>query len=140
MYCQTSTVASRQKKARAVGDRGSISNESIAVTGLGVGGKPTQPRFHLTENFEDCRCLTYDSSRITTDGDLFATTNDKKNNNSPFAQALYYFDIEELEIWGVGGTEWIEYALKEQEVARKLHIQQYQTIDKKMMWNHSHSK
>ena len=45
-----------------------------------------------------------------------------------------------MEIWGVGGKDWIQHALKEQELTRKQHIQQYQTIDKKMVWNHYQSQ
>mmetsp|Transcript_22372 Transcript_22372/g.48663 ORF Transcript_22372/g.48663 Transcript_22372/m.48663 type:complete len:96 (+) Transcript_22372:149-436(+) len=63
-------------------------------------------------------------------------TNTNTNTNpNPFAQALYYFDVDEIEVWGVGGKEWIEQALKERESARKQHIQRYQTINKQMMWN-----
>ena len=135
MYCNPSTMSKRQNATNR-------NNKNLPVNGIGVGGKPTQPRFHLTETFEDCRCLTYDSSHTTTNGDLFANregdddeeTNTNTNPN-PFAQALYYFDVDEIEVWGVGGKEWIEQALKERESSRKQHIQRYQTIDKQMMWD-----
>ena len=124
--------------------------QTVAVTGLGVGGRPTQPRFHLTESFEDCSCLTYDSSRVTRDGDLFSCF-DNDDTESPanttgsathpneghaFAKALYCFDVTELEAWGVGGIDWIDHALKERERARKQHVLRYQKVDKQMMWDH----
>mmetsp|Transcript_31096 Transcript_31096/g.73295 ORF Transcript_31096/g.73295 Transcript_31096/m.73295 type:complete len:536 (-) Transcript_31096:475-2082(-) len=121
MYCHPSTMPKRQN------------GKSFAVNGIGVGGRPTQPRFHLTETFEDCRCLTYDSSRTTKNGDLFA--GEDGDTSHPFAQALYYFDVDEIEVWGVGGKEWIEHALNERENTRKQHIKQYQTVNKQMMWD-----
>ena len=144
MYCQPS--------ANSDGKRG----KTAAVTGLGVGGRPTQPRFHLTNTFEDCSCLTYDSGRATRDGDLFACFDHKKNeekseqqqeqeqqhNNAAsrdeghsFAKALYYFDVTEIEAWGIGGNSWIDHALKERENARDQHVLRYQKINKQMMWD-----
>lgn len=132
MYCRPSKMSKGQGANEST-------NKSFAVNGIGVGGRPTQPRFHLTESFEDCRCLTYDSSRVTRDGDLFDFGNrseDRENGAThPFAQALYYFDVEDIEVWGVGGSEWIEHALKERDGARKERIQRFQTVDKQMMWD-----
>ena len=139
MYCQPSS-----KKDGTTGIA-----KTIAVTGLGVGGRPTQPRFHLTESFEDCSCLTYDSSRVTRDGDLFSCFDDDESESSAnttgstksseeghaFAKTLYSFDVTELEAWGIGGTDWIEHALQERERARKQHILRYQKVDKQMMWD-----
>ncbi len=133
MYCQPSS----QKD----GTTGMA--KTFAVTGLGVGGRPTQPRFHLTESFEDCSCLTYDSSRVTRDGDLFSYfDHDETESNAThsddghaFAKALHCFDVTELEAWGVGGTDWIDHALKERERARKQHVLRYQKVDKQMMWD-----
>ena len=123
-----------------------------AVVGLGVGGRPTQPRFHLTETLEDCSCLTYDSGRTTRDGDLFACFDDNNNDDNrnsgtgkttnrcrpdeghPFAQTLYRFDATELEVWGIGGTDWIDHALQERERTRQQHILRFQKVDKRMMW------
>jgi hypothetical protein len=135
MYCQPS--------ANSDGKRG----KTAAVAGLGVGGRPTQPRFHLTETFEDCSCLTYDSGRATRDGDLFACFESKENEESEqhgsasrdeghsFAKALYCFDVTELEAWGTGGKIWIDHALKERENARDQHVLRYQKINKQMMWD-----
>mmetsp|Transcript_17867 Transcript_17867/g.41204 ORF Transcript_17867/g.41204 Transcript_17867/m.41204 type:complete len:592 (+) Transcript_17867:364-2139(+) len=139
-------------------------NQSRAVVGLGVGGRPTQPRFHLTETLEDCTCLTYDSGRATRDGDLFSCFDDDDGNENGdrvstatsnarvesaktagtrcrvdeghlFARALYCFDVTELEVWGIGGTDWIDHALQERERARKQHISRFQKVDKQMMWD-----
>eukprot|EP00531_Pseudo-nitzschia_arenysensis_P006988 CAMPEP_0116125666 /NCGR_PEP_ID=MMETSP0329-20121206/5930_1 /TAXON_ID=697910 /ORGANISM="Pseudo-nitzschia arenysensis, Strain B593" /LENGTH=468 /DNA_ID=CAMNT_0003619717 /DNA_START=179 /DNA_END=1582 /DNA_ORIENTATION=+ len=99
MYCKPSSKNS--------GDDGTM-RKTLAVTGLGVGGRPTQPRFHLTENLEDCSCLTYDSGRVTRDGDLFSCFDDSDPNNSndknnaeghDFAKTLYCFDVIDLEAW-----------------------------------------
>ena len=143
MYCQPSSKNS--------GDDGTM-RKTLAVTGLGVGGRPTQPRFHLTENFEDCSCLTYDSARVSRAGDLFSCFDDKKQKNSEdnnnnnvdaslcaeghdFAKTLYSFDVIDLEAWGIGGRDWIDHALRERERARKQHILRFQKVDKQMMWD-----
>jgi hypothetical protein len=134
MYCQPS--ATTEDATRVVS----------AVTGLGVGGRPTQPRLHLTESFEDCSCLTYDSNRATRDGDLFAASlgihrTETASNGSgvdeghSFARALYCFDVAEIEAWGMGGSEWIDHALSERQRDRQQHIRRFQTVDKQMMWD-----
>ena len=157
MYCHPSTLRTTRQPTRTTTVR---TTTTTAVHGLGFGGTPTQPRLHLTESLEDCRCLPYDASRRTTDGDVFATpapaatasttkttstgtttTRPARDSQTdhPFAQTLYYFDIVEMEVWGVGGNEWITYALQQRELARTKHIQQYQTIDKTLLWNQEYA-
>ena len=143
MYCQPTSKSSGS-------DGIAITSNSVAVTGIGIGGRPTQPRFHLTESFEDCSCLTYDSSRVTRDGDLFSCFDkqidkervNKNNDNTSlcneghaFAKTLYRFDVTELEAWGIGGTDWIDHALEERERDRKQDILRYQKVNKLMMWD-----
>ena len=157
MYCQPPIDRKEGSSSRS---------KTRAVVGLGVGGRPTQPRFHLTETLEDCSCVTYDSGRATRDGDLFAcfsngskkltnhddfkktangqcgimstgTVNNRchPNDGHPFAQALYSFDVTELEVWGVGGKDWIDHAIHEREQAEQRHISRFSKVDKQMMWD-----
>eukprot|EP00934_Nitzschia_sp_Nitz4_P000215 Nitzschia sp. Nitz4//scaffold146_size56529//2598//4351//NITZ4_006568-RA/size56529-processed-gene-0.48-mRNA-1//1//CDS//3329536611//215//frame0 len=64
--------------------------------GIGFGGTVDQPRLFLAESFDDCRAaaqdLTFESGRLL----------DNKSNT---------FDIDNLEVWGVGGTEIVQEAL-----------------------------
>jgi hypothetical protein len=87
-------------------------------------GSPRQPRLHLTETLEDCRCMSYDPSRTFRDGDLFLT-------KTAFQDSLYYFDVEAIEIWGCGGTAWCEHALRERDKIRGIassHLQRRRQI------------
>ncbi|VEU34015.1 unnamed protein product [Pseudo-nitzschia multistriata] len=127
MYCFPSTGPGRA--------RAKNSCPTAFVHGIGVGGRPSRPRFHLTETLEGCRCLAYDPDRSTLDGDLFAHCGGDENDSNAFAEALYYFDVAEMEAWGVGGEEWIGHALSEREASRKRRIQRYQTVDKRMVWD-----
>lgn len=77
------------------------------VDGLGVGGTPSQPRLHISESLEDCRALPYCS--LFEPGDLFGT-----KHASAFANSLQYFDVDALEVWAVGGQEWIDESLETQ--------------------------
>jgi hypothetical protein len=101
------------------------------IHGIGIGGQPSSsPRLHLTETLEECRCLAYDSSRIMKDGDLFL-------EKTAFQDSLYYFDVDCMEVWGVGGTSWIEDALEARDKMRGVaayHLQRRQRImDKTQM-------
>lgn len=66
------------------------------VHGLGVGGTSSQPRLHLTETLEDCRAMEY--CRLFEGGDLLLGQG---------KDSLNYFDVDCLEVWAVGGEEWI---------------------------------
>ena len=93
MYCHPSTTAQ-------------ASSTNGLVHGLGVGGTPSQPRLHITESLEDCRALPY--CNLFEAGDLFGT------NAPEFANSLQYFDIDAMEVWAVGGQEWIDESLETQ--------------------------
>ena len=94
-----------------------------AVIGLGVGGSPSCLRLHVTETMEGCRCLPHDPA--FGDGDLMSGLGEG---------SLYRFDAEAVEVWGVGGREWIEHALDEREKARVTHatrLERARTVDKR---------
>jgi TLD len=120
MYCHPSTKSTKRRggnnyhpdKSDNVGNRFHARTNG-AVHGIGIGGKPSQPRLHLTETLEECRCLTYDTSRSLHDGNLFM-------NKPAFEDSLYYFDVESIEVWGVGGKAWINDALQAREKARAI--------------------
>ena len=87
-------------------------------------GSPRQPRLHLSETLEDCRCLSFDSSRTFRDGDLFL-------NKTAFQDSLYYFDVESIEIWGCGGIAWCQHALRSRDKIRGIaasHLQRRRQI------------
>jgi len=115
MYCHPSTGSRKSRGGTNYhqhNDGNHVHDKTDgAVHGIGIGGKPSQPRLHLTETLEDCRCLTYDSSRNLKDGDLFL-------NKTAFQDSLYYFDVEAIEVWGCGGKAWIQDALQAREKAR----------------------
>ena len=102
--------------------------KASSVFGICIGGSPARPRLHLTETFEECRCLPYDT--LFADGDLLLN----KCNDS-----LYYFDVDTLEVWGVGGTDWIRDALdaqaKEREV-RESALEKARRVDKRQLLEH----
>jgi hypothetical protein len=99
-----------------------------ALHGIGIGGSPQQPRLHLTESLEECRCLPYDT--LFQDGDLLCGKCDS---------TLYYFDIDTIEVWGVGGQDWINDALKAQEKERGVResaLEQVRRVDKRQLLEH----
>ncbi|KAG7364303.1 TLD domain containing protein [Nitzschia inconspicua] len=119
MYCHPSTKSFKRLRGKScpsgTSEKGINFYERTdgAVYGIGIGGKPSQPRLHLTETLEECRCLTYDSSRTLQDGNLFL-------DKPAFESSLYYFDVDSIEVWGVGGKAWIRHALEAREQARAI--------------------
>lgn len=125
MYCHPSTLSSRRGGGKTKG------TTDGAVHGIGIGGKPSQPRLHLTETLEECRALTYDLS--FEDGDLLGSSSSTSDGNNPFHDSLYYFDVDCLEAWGVGGNAWIQDALAARNKARGISassLKKRQVIDK----------
>ena len=96
MYCHPSTL--NAKSRHATNSTGGSTDGY--VHGIGVGGTANQPRLHLTESLERCRALPY-CSLFQTGGLL-----------PPKAEEdLYYFDVDAIEVWGVGGLELVKEAL-----------------------------
>jgi len=97
MYCHPSTL----------NVSGRLTNRTNgSVHGIGIGGTSHKPRMRITETLEECHFLSYDS--VFESGQLL-----------PFEDSLHYFDIQHMEVWGVGGTSWIRDALKAREVERQ---------------------
>jgi len=111
MYCNASSSGN------------SADATSSAVYGIGVGGTPSKPRLHLTETLEQCRALPFDGT--FEDGQLLTPT---ENEDS-----LYYFDVDALEVWGVGGEGWQKNALQARNVEQErieANLRKARTVDK----------
>jgi hypothetical protein len=87
--------------------------------GIGFGGSVDQPRLFLAESFDTCHAGSQDLTFEK--GPLLATSHDT------------HFDIDNLEVWGVGGTEVVEEALgarMRQRGIRDAAIQKARKVDK----------
>lgn len=104
MYCHPSNLNINSRQ------RTSPSNKTDGlVHGIGVGGTPMQPRLHLTETLENCRAMEY--CHLFDNGDLLLGHG---------KDTLNYFDVDCLEIWAVGGTEWITESLLARQAQRDI--------------------
>ncbi|KAL3809268.1 hypothetical protein ACHAXA_009966 [Cyclostephanos tholiformis] len=120
MYCHPSSLATSNKRLKDAPQR-----TNASVHGIGIGGTASQPRLHITESLEECRALSYDL--LFDDGDLLS---------GKCSDSLYYFDVDCIEIWGVGGEEWIADALQSQAKAKKMHaacLEMARRVDKRQL-------
>ncbi|KAL7535766.1 hypothetical protein ACHAXR_009927 [Thalassiosira sp. AJA248-18] len=111
MYCHPSSLATANR-AKTNG----------SVHGIGIGGTASQPRMHITESLEECRALGYD--KLFEDGDLLS---------GKCSQSLFYFDVDCIEVFGVGGKEWIACAKEAQAKEKEAHavsLEQARKVDK----------
>jgi len=116
MYCHPSTFNSTS--------RGNTGSTNGAVHGLGMGGTSRQPRVHITQSLEECRVLSYDAAFES--GQLL--------DGEAFDNSLNYFDIQQMEVWGIGGRAWIKDALTVRETERQRtvsNLQKARTIQNK---------
>ena len=118
MYCHPSslTISNRRTASKGTSTDGH-------VHGIGIGGTTSQPRLHITESLEECRAMDYD--KLFEQGDLLLGTCN---------ESLYYFDLDCLEIWAVGGEDWIKQSLQDQQKERDIAIANLQRnlrVDKK---------
>jgi len=97
MYCNSSLQQQTKKGA----------NNNC---GIRIGGNVSHPRLYISESLEDCRALEYD--KLFEDGDLLLGKG---------KQSLNYFDIDCIEVFGVGGKAWISDALKKRSKAKQIH-------------------
>lgn len=105
MYCHPSTL--RPSSRRRPG--GTLAATDGLVHGIGIGGSASQPRLHLTESLEECRAMDY--CPLFDGGDLLLGAG---------KDSLNYFDVDIIEVWAVGGDEWITDSLKAQERQRSI--------------------
>mmetsp|Transcript_9121 Transcript_9121/g.13748 ORF Transcript_9121/g.13748 Transcript_9121/m.13748 type:complete len:386 (-) Transcript_9121:343-1500(-) len=114
MYCNPSSGAARSGKTDG------------SCHGVGFGGTPSRPRLHITESLEECRALSYDA--LFEDGDLMLGKG---------SESLNYFDVNEIEVWAVGGDFDEQLAAqakqKEIELATLEHARQ---VDKRQLLEH----
>jgi TLD len=81
--------------------------------GIGFGGSVQEPRLFLPESFEDCvassQDLTFENGRLLPDLDDAGGQQSKK-----------YFDIDSLEVWGVGGSDVVQAAFQARDASRAI--------------------
>ena len=89
--------------------------------GIGFGGTVDQPRLFLAESFDDCVAgkddLTFEKGSLLSNSGGNATT----------------FEIDNLEVWGVGGTEVVKESLQARSLSRDIRsaaIQKARKVDK----------
>jgi len=127
MYCNPSSSSTGGKP-----NQKEIQGDGIQY-GLGVGGTSSRLRLHLTETFESCRACTLTEGTFA-QGHLLPP--------SWAEDCLYYFDADALEVWGVGGEEWIELSLKEQFKNREkmeANLKKVRQVDKMQLLDHFRS-
>ena len=73
---------------------------NISEGGIFIG---SAPRVHLTETLDECRTMDYDTHFEA--GDLLL---------GHAKDSLNYFDVTHIEVWAVGGEEWIAESLQTQ--------------------------
>mmetsp|Transcript_30861 Transcript_30861/g.64742 ORF Transcript_30861/g.64742 Transcript_30861/m.64742 type:complete len:644 (-) Transcript_30861:1119-3050(-) len=96
--------------------------------GIGFGGSTDRPRLFLSESFDDCRAgsddLTFEK------GPLLAG---RQNGGGFSAAADAMFEIDNLEVWGVGGTEVVRESLEARSRSRDIrqaNINKARKVDK----------
>ncbi|CAJ1928148.1 unnamed protein product [Cylindrotheca closterium] len=79
--------------------------------GIGFGGSVQEPRLFIAESFDDC--VASDADLTFAKGRLLGNANDALLGKSAIVgeKNAKYFDIDSLEVWGVGGTEVVMEAL-----------------------------
>jgi len=96
--------------------------------GIGYGGSTDKPRLFLAENFDDC--LAGSDDLAFEKGPLL----DMKPNGGAFRSVKdSMFDIDNLEVWGVGGTDVVEESLKARSRTRDIrqaNINKARKVDK----------
>lgn len=101
--------------------------------GIGFGGGVQEPRLFIAESFDDC--VASDADLTFARGRLLGNANDALLGTSTFGEnaAGKYFDIDSLEVWGVGGTEVVMEALgarAKQRGIRQAAINKARKVDK----------
>lgn len=114
MYCNPSSGAARTDKTDG------------SLHGFGVGGSPSLPRLHITESLEECRALAYDA--LFEDGDLMLGKG---------SESLYYFDVNEIEVWAIGGDfdEQLAAQTKQKEIELAT-LERARQVDKRQLLEH----
>jgi len=92
--------------------------------GIGFGGTSDQPRLFISECFDQC---------FAASGDLSFEAGALLPPPKEGAPPTKHFDIESLEVWGVGGNKVINDALQERKKSRKIvseNIRKARKVDK----------
>lgn len=94
--------------------------------GIGFGGTVDQPRLFLSESFDDCQALRDDLTFEK--GSLLGTSVDGYGGSDSST-----FEIDNVEVWAVGGTEVVQESLQARDRSRdirKAAIQKARKVDK----------
>jgi hypothetical protein len=113
LYCNPSSGTARSDKTDG------------SLHGLGVGGVPSLPRLHITESLEECRALSYDA--LFEDGDLMLGRG---------SESLFYFDINEIEVWAVGDSDEGLAAQARQKEIEMATLEHARKVDKRQLLEH----
>ena len=111
-FCNSTIISAVVSDGRKPGQAISNDNQGVkAPNGLGIGGgNNLGPRLHISETLTNC-------TAIPCDGTFGAGSLLPSNFNSPNP---YLFDIDCMEVWGVGGEERIKAALQARDKERSV--------------------
>jgi len=96
--------------------------------GIGFGGDTSKPRLFITETLDECIASSNDLTFVG--GELLASST--SNSNSQRRQRNS-FEIESMEVWGVGGDSAVKEALGQREEHRQImdaNIKKARKVDK----------
>mmetsp|Transcript_11333 Transcript_11333/g.14201 ORF Transcript_11333/g.14201 Transcript_11333/m.14201 type:complete len:738 (+) Transcript_11333:81-2294(+) len=98
--------------------------------GIGFGGTTEKPRFFICESFDGCMASASD---LTFEAGVLLPPLSTSTSTDQYQQTSKYFDIESLEVWGVGGDELVAAALGARHEQRELvaaNIRKARKVDK----------
>jgi TLD len=98
--------------------------------GIGFGGTTDNPRLFLAESFDDCRAGSDDLTFGR--GPLLSSGGGGDGGSAP-GSGETSFEIDNLEVWGVGGTSVVKESLKARSLSRDIRsaaIQKARKVDK----------
>ncbi len=105
--------------------------------GIGFGGTVEKPRLFIAESFDGCMAsasdLTFESGALLAPLRKTNSTHTMDTLSPTMTSSRKYFDIESLEVWGVGGDEIVAAALgarRQQREIKAANIRKARKVDK----------
>lgn len=87
--------------------------------GIGFGGSVHEPRLFISESFDDCIAASQDLT--FENGQLLPLTSDSSTAENPQHQhGRKHFEIDSLEVWGVGGADVVQAAFQARDASRAI--------------------
>eukprot|EP00559_Dactyliosolen_fragilissimus_P001690 CAMPEP_0184858526 /NCGR_PEP_ID=MMETSP0580-20130426/3609_1 /TAXON_ID=1118495 /ORGANISM="Dactyliosolen fragilissimus" /LENGTH=663 /DNA_ID=CAMNT_0027354707 /DNA_START=12 /DNA_END=2003 /DNA_ORIENTATION=- len=99
--------------------------------GIGFGGTTLKPRFFISENLDGCMVANADLTFEP--GSLLPDIEEEGHLGSTMTSSRKYFDLESLEVWGVGGESTVSNAIGAREKQREIvaaNIRKARKVDK----------